>query len=294
LENEKIVEILGSVIPVVIISLLFLYWGFKSKKYYLNKMKNAVKATVTNVIVQDERNDDGSVYKYRYIIELSYLYNGNQVVNKYNSVFEYEVGSTIDLEIEQGVILSILTNPPKDTMDDYRSLNLHGHQILFGVGYFFLGVAIFGFFGNIASVIGGVVSTVFFSSVLLFVYFLLNKRKRKLVEQTKMIKSGGYSAYLGKIVDMKKESHSKNGRDYECFYPVVEYTDGFTTKKKVIYRDCKRDMINQNLLIYKEKSSGKIFSEYAVKFLEIRIKVLNVINVILLLLIALIILEYFL
>ena len=107
MEEVSVIELLFALMPFVLLGGTFLIFGIKSKNKYILKCNNAVKATVTNVVVKEERSSDGYFKGNKYILELTYFYNGVQVFKNYDSYYEYDIDSVIDLDIENGYINAI-------------------------------------------------------------------------------------------------------------------------------------------------------------------------------------------
>lgn len=295
MEDASVIELLFSLMPFVLLGATFFIFGIKSKNKYILKCKNAVKATVTNVVVKEERSSDGYFKGNKYILELTYFYNGAQVVKNYDSYYEYDIDSVIDLDIENGSINTILNKPSKDVMDNLRSLNLQWYQVLLGVAYFLLGFGLLSFLLNMIDLYGEeykYLECIVFAIIMLCLYVFINKKKEKMNDKYKLITGGGYSSFIGKVIDLKKEVRHSDGKVHTSYYPVVEYNDGLNIKKKVIYINGNY-VINQNMIIYKDRISGDILSEQEVKFLNIKIKILGYLNVGVIILTGLGVLSFF-
>lgn len=294
---NSIIELFFSMIPVLVIGILIFILSLKQKKKYEEKIKKATKATVASVRVEESRNREGFLIRNNYVLGLAFLYEGTYIVKEYSSIYEYEVDSIIDVEVKDGNIKSILSNPPGDVMDNLRSLNLKWHQILFYISMFlfiFVGV---GFVLNLVDYLGEEYEFLECIVLIIFIlsgYIFLNKTKDKYQRKYKLIKSGGYSAIMGKIVDIKKTIRYKDHRKYEHYYPIIEYQEGYDIKKKVIYNNMSKDYnkLGDNFLIYKDRISGEILSENDVKFLDLKVKIIKGINILLLISIVLCVISY--
>ena len=258
--------------------------GLNAKKNYNKKRSSATKATVVDVKVEEERTDDGFYKSCSYILTLSYLHNGSYVSYNYKSLYEYEVGSVIDVDVYNGIVYSILTEPAKDIMDKVIDFNLKGHKVLIYLGMFLLGFAIFGFIVSLIDYMGPqfiFLECLIFELIMLYVYRLLIKLKEKMERKYNLIISGGYSCLTGKVVDKKKEvRRTKNGYT-DIYYPIVLYNDGFSSKKRVLSVSKDYD-IGEDVIIYKDRITKDILSREELEFLNLKIKLLGIISVIIL------------
>jgi hypothetical protein len=279
MNSEVFLELFLSMMVFEIIGLLLFLFSRNLKRKENEKFINATKATVSSVRCEEERSNDDYFKKNTYILGLVYMYQSSYVMEDFYSDYEFDVDTIIDVEVVDGKVKSILTPPSKGIVDNFNSLMLKAHQIVFGISMFFCGFGVLAFTSNVIDLFGEkykFLECAVLVGVLLSIYVLLNNRKEKQISKVNLIKSGGYTAIVGKIVDIKKKVTVSDGDVREYYYPIVEYQEGYDVKRKVIYNNIgKENKIDESMLIYKDRSTGEVLSELDVKFLEWRVKILK-------------------
>lgn len=296
MNSTAILELFFGLLPIEIVGLLLLRFSYSLKKKEKSKFANATKATVSSVRVEEERSNDDYFKKNTYILGLVYMYQSSYTMEDFYSDYEYDVDTVIDVEVVDGKIKSILTSPPKGIVDNFNTAILKWHQIVFWIGTIICCFGLLAFTLNFVALLGEKYKIIECGVLVIFllsIYLLLNKRKEKHKSKVNLIKSGGYTAIVGKIIDIKKKVTLNDGKVNEYYYPIVEYQEGYDVKKKVIYNNIgKENKLNESMLIYKDRSTGEVLSEQDVKFLEFRIKTLNFFCIFVLIIIGLCIISY--
>lgn len=296
MNSTEILELFFGMLPIEIVGLLLLKFSYSLKKREKQKFDNATKATVASVRVEEERSNDDYFKKNTYIIGLAFICQGSYIVEDFYSDYEYEVDTTIDIEVEEGKIKKILTPPPKGVVDNFNTSILKGHKIVFWIGTFICCFGMLAFSLNFIALLGEkykILECAVMVIGLLSIYVLINKRMEKHKAKITLIKSGGYSAILGKIIDIKKEIRYSDGKTHEYYYPIIEYQEGYDVRKKVIYNNIgNENKLNENLLIYKDRTTGEILSEVDLGFLEFRVKILKFLSIFVLVIVIACIISY--
>lgn len=273
-------EFLFASVPVLIIALILLLCGLWTRSKYNKKRNNATKATVTSIKVEEERTDDNFLKSTQYILTLSFIYNGSYVLRDFRNNFEYEVNSVIDIEVIDGMVNSILTEPAKDVMDSLRFVKMKGHKFLSGFGLFLLGFLFLGIITDIAVFFKiSILECIVFEFLILIVYLLLDKFRNKMKAKYNLIASGGYARLIGKVIDKKKEVNYSKNRRTVSYYPIVLYDDGFDIKKKVLYV-CRECQIGEDVIIYKNRETKEVVSEDEFILLGVFNKILDILVIV--------------
>lgn len=298
-------NLLVTISPLIIIGLIPLVCSFMIKKNRVEKINKSPKGTIVQVRPIIKRNHKGYLMCSKYILSICFYYNGVQLIKEFTSFYEYRVNDVVSMELINDNIVSVLSEPSKEAMDNVAEFSVKIDQVLrwIGIGILLIAGGMFGV-NLMDKICGNNIYIDFISSVGLFVILCLffNNKRQKYQRKIKSISNGECNAIVGQIVDIKINTNYEQRRhrnrniyvERESFYPIVEYQDGFDIKRKVIHYPLESDLnkIGATYILYKNRTTGEILSEGAIYSLKLKETGLKCVIIILLIIIAYYALSY--
>lgn len=261
------IEFIFTFFPSLIIGVIFIILGFKLKSNKENKYKNGVKARVVSIKVNEKRTKEGYLKQEKYTLTLEYLYKGQLIKGKIDSIYDYEIDSEIVVQLYDDKVAFILSDPSKSITDNYNSLNLSGYMILLGIGFFLVGFTFLGIIVHLGSAIDEKYISAFVIIIILIIIGCIFIRG--LLKASKLLKEVKYLEYekiVAKVVDIKN-STSSNDNNIKKYYPVIQFDYDGKTYNKVIYESKELYELNigNEIIIYKHRKTNEIITDMIIK-----------------------------
>lgn len=261
------IEFIFTFFPSLIIGVIFIILGFKLKSNKENKYKNGVKARVVSIKVNEKRTKEGYLKQEKYTLTLEYLYKGQLIKGKIDSIYDYEIDSEIVVQLYDDKVAFILSDPSKSVTDNYNSLNLSGYMILLGIGFFLVGFTFLGIIVHLGSVIDEKYISAFVIIIILIIIGCIFIRG--LLKASKLLKEVKYLEYekiVAKVVDIKN-STSSSDNNIKKYYTVIQFDYDGKTYNKVIYESKELYELNigNEIIIYKHRKTNEIITDMIIK-----------------------------
>lgn len=261
------IEFIFTFFPSLIIGVIFIILGFKLKSNKENKYKNGVKARVVSIKVNEKRTKEGYLKQEKYTLTLEYLYKGQLIKGKIDSIYDYEIDSEIVVQLYDDKVAFILSDPSKNITDNYNSLNLSGYMILLGIGFFLVGFTFLGIIVHLGSAIDEKYISAFVIIIILIIIGCIFIRG--LLKASKLLKEVKYLEYekiVAKVVDIKN-STSSSDNNIKKYYPVIQFDYDGKTYNKVIYESKELYELNigNEIIIYKHRKTNEIITDMIIK-----------------------------
>lgn len=261
------IEFIFTFFPSLIIGVIFIILGFKLKSNKENKYKNGVKARVVSIKVNEKRTKEGYLKQEKYTLTLEYLYKGQLIKGKIDSIYDYEIDSEIVVQLYDDKVAFILSDPSKSVTDNYNSLNLSGYMILLGIGFFLVGFTFLGIIVHFGNVIEEKYISAFVIIIILIIIGCIFIRG--LLKASKLLKEVKYLEYekiVAKVVDIKN-STSSSDNNIKKYYPVIQFDYDGKTYNKVIYESKELYELNigNEIIIYKHRKTNEIITDMIIK-----------------------------
>ena len=231
------------------------------KKERMNKLNNSVVAKVVKV---DQIHKDVSSY----ILHLEYFYNGHYITAEHKSFVKFHVGSEIKVLLYGDRIGEILSDVPTDMLGQSTVINLKMYEFINIVGKFFLYVGILVPLLNLYELS----EKPLFMQAFVVVFFTIVlwhalKRKRKTEFELGNLDSGKYSRFNSKVIGYEQGFKLSSFKVID--FPIVEIMINNDIERHVLREDViinsNGEKTNGDIQIYRDKETGKIFTEQKLK-----------------------------
>ena len=240
---------------------IFIFIGRRIKNKYDKKLASAVDAKVLKI-------EEDLITSGRYLIYLEYLYGGRVITGIYKGFVKYHIGSTVKVFLYGDKPGEILSDVPSDVDEDIKAINWKFHQVMSFIGKFLIVFGIICFLENSFNLTG---ESIYYKLILTIIFGILIKvmfsSKKKASKELELLKTDKYELIKTKVIGFKpgyKLFHFK-----PIQFPVIEFEDNGNKVEKLLKEDViinhGKDQENGVILVFRNKVTGKIFSESSLK-----------------------------